>query len=179
LFLSSKKFDTPRGIPYTAIVRRKFPLDPVFPPCDLFRPGGILNMNEENPNHIHVACAIIERDGLVLAAQRSRSMRMPLQWEFPGGKIEPEEGPEACLHRELLEELGICVTVKRAMPTLTHRYPAFTVTLHPFVCEILPGEMTLNEHRAIVWLKPEELPALNWVDADFAVVAAYRRAGCP
>jgi 8-oxo-dGTP diphosphatase len=134
-------------------------------------------MNEENPNHIHVACAIIERDGLVFAAQRSRSMRMPLKWEFPGGKIEPEEGPEACLHRELLEELGICVTVKRAMSTLTHRYRAFTVTLHPFVCEILSGEMTLNEHRAVVWLKPEELPALNWVDADFAVIAAYRRTG--
>jgi 8-oxo-dGTP diphosphatase len=133
-------------------------------------------MNEENPNHIHVACAIIERDGLVFAAQRSRSMRMPLKWEFPGGKIEPEEGPEACLHRELLEELGICVTVKRAMPLSMHCYPTFTITLHPFVCEILSGEMTLNEHRAVVWLKPEELPALNWVEADFAVVAAYRRA---
>ena len=80
-------------------------------------------MNEESPNHVHVACAIIERDGLVLVAQRSRSMRMPLKWEFPGGKIEPGEGPEACLHRELLEELGIRVTVKRAMPTQTHRFP--------------------------------------------------------
>ena len=52
--------------------------------------------------HIHVTCAIIERDGLVLAARRSRSMRMPLKWEFPGGKIEPGESPEACLHRELM-----------------------------------------------------------------------------
>ena len=134
-------------------------------------------MNEENPNHVHVTCAIIERDGLVLAAQRSRFMRMPLKWEFPGGKIEPGEGPEACLHRELLEEMGIRVAVKRAMPPSTHRYPAFTITLHPFVCEILSGEMTLNEHRAVAWLKPEELPALNWVEADLAVVAAYRRAG--
>jgi 8-oxo-dGTP diphosphatase len=139
-------------------------------------------MNEENPVHVHVTCAIIERDGLVLAAQRSRFMRMPLKWEFPGGKIEPGEGPEACLHRELLEEMGIHVAVKRAMPPSTHRYPAFTITLHPFVCEILSGEMTPNEHRAFVWLKPEELPALNWVEADLAVVAAYRQAslsGCP
>ena len=134
-------------------------------------------MNEENPNHVHVTCAIIERDGLVLAAQRSRFMRMPLKWEFPGGKIEPGEGPEACLHRELLEEMGIRVAVKRAMPPSTHRYPVFTITLHPFVCEILSGEMALNEHRAVAWLKPEELPALNWVEADLAVVAAYRRAG--
>lgn len=134
-------------------------------------------MDEEDPNPLHVTCAIIERDGMVLAAQRSRIMRMPLKWEFPGGKIEPGEGPEACLHRELLEELGLCVSVKRAMPTLTHRYPAFTVTLHPFVCELLSGKVVLNEHRAIAWLKPEELPALNWVEADVALVAAYRRVG--
>jgi 8-oxo-dGTP diphosphatase len=125
--------------------------------------------------HIHVTCAIIERDGLVLAARRSRSMRMPLKWEFPGGKIEPGESPEACLHRELMEEMELCVSVKREMPPSMHEYPAFTVTLHPFVCEILSGEVTLNEHHAIAWLKPEELPALDWVEADLAVVAAYRR----
>ena len=66
--------------------------------------------------HIHVTCAIIERDGLVLAAQRGASMRMPLKWEFPGGKIEPGEGTEASLHRELMEEMGLRVVVKRAMP---------------------------------------------------------------
>lgn len=133
-------------------------------------------MTEENPNPLHVVCAIIERDGLVLAAQRSRTMRMPLKWEFPGGKIEPGEGPEACLRRELLEELGLRVSIRRAMPPSTHRYPAFTVTLHPFVCGILAGEMTLNEHRAVAWLKPEELSAMNWTEADLAVVAAYQRA---
>jgi 8-oxo-dGTP diphosphatase len=132
-------------------------------------------MNEENPTPLHVTCAIIERGGLVLAAQRSRSMRMPLRWEFPGGKVEPGEGIEACLHRELFEEMEIRVAVKRAMPPLTHRYPAFTVTLHPFVCELLSGGLVLNEHRAVVWLKPEELPALSWVEADLALVAAYQR----
>jgi 8-oxo-dGTP diphosphatase len=125
--------------------------------------------------HIHVTCAIIERDGFVLAARRSRSMRMPLQWEFPGGKIEPGESPEACLHRELMEEMELRVAVKQAMPPSTHEYPAFTVTLHPFVCEILSGEMTLNEHHAVAWLKPEELQALDLVKADRTVVAAYRR----
>jgi 8-oxo-dGTP diphosphatase len=125
--------------------------------------------------HIHVTCAIIEQDGLVLAARRSRTMRMPLKWEFPGGKIEPGESPEACLHRELMEEMELYVSVKRAMPPSTHEYPAFTVTLHPFVCGILSGEMTLNEHHAVAWLKPEELPALDWVEADRAVVAAYRQ----
>jgi 8-oxo-dGTP diphosphatase len=132
-------------------------------------------MSKENRMHIQVTCAIIERNGLVLAARRSRSMRMPLKWEFPGGKIEPGENPEACLHRELMEEMALCVTVKRVMPSLTHAYPAFTVTLHPFVCEILSGEMILNEHHAVAWLKPEELPALDWVEADRTLVATYRR----
>lgn len=124
--------------------------------------------------HIHVTCAIIERDGLILAAQRSASMRMPLKWEFPGGKIEPGEGAEACLHRELMEEMGLGVVVKRAMPPSTHRYPAFTVKLYPFVCAIRSGEIALNEHHAAVWLKPDELPALGWVEADLAVLDAYR-----
>ena len=124
---------------------------------------------------VQVACAIIERNGLVLAAQRSASMRMPLKWEFPGGKIEPEEGAEACLHRELMEEMGLRVVVKWAMPPSTHRYPAFTVKLHPFVCAIHSGEMTLNEHHAVVWLKPDDLPTLDWVEADLAVVEAYRK----
>jgi 8-oxo-dGTP diphosphatase len=126
--------------------------------------------------HIHVTCAIIEQEGLVLAARRSRLMRMPLKWEFPGGKIEPGESPEACLHRELMEEMGIRVAVKREMALSAHEYPAFTITLHPFVCTILSGELVLNEHRAVAWLKPEELPELDWLEADRVVIAAYRLA---
>ena len=125
--------------------------------------------------HIHVTCAIIERDGLVLAAQRGVSMRMPLKWEFPGGKVEPGEGAEAGLHRELMEEMDLRVVVKRTMPLAKHLYPAFTVTLHPFVCAIRSGEMTLNEHHAVVWLKPDDLPTLDWVEADQAVVETYRQ----
>lgn len=125
--------------------------------------------------HIHVTCAIIERDGLVLAAQRGASMRMPLKWEFPGGKIEPGEGTEAGLHRELMEEMGLRVVVKRALPPSMHHYPAFTVKLYPFVCAIRAGEMILNEHHAVVWLKPDDLPTLDWLEADLAVVSAYRQ----
>lgn len=132
-------------------------------------------MGEKERHHIRVTCAIIERDGLVLAAQRGAAMRMPLKWEFPGGKIEPGEGTEAGLHRELMEEMGLRVAVKRAMPPSTHRYPSFTVTLYPFVCGILSGEMTLNAHHAVVWLRPDDLPALDWVEADLAVVEFYRQ----
>ena len=62
-------------------------------------------------DHIQVTCAIIERDGLVLAAQRSAAMSLPHKWEFPGGKIHQGKSTSECLRRELLEELNIHVSV--------------------------------------------------------------------
>lgn len=132
-------------------------------------------MSEATTPHIHVACAIIEREGRVLAAQRSRSMSMPLKWEFPGGKIEAGESPKACLERELAEEMGVGVAIQRVMLPCVHRYPTFTITLYPFVCTIVSGEITLNEHRAIAWLTPEEMTALTWTAADAPIIEAYRR----
>jgi 8-oxo-dGTP diphosphatase len=125
--------------------------------------------------HIHVACAIIERDGRILAALRSRSMSMPLKWEFPGGKIEAGESPEACLKRELAEEMNVGVAIRRALPSCTHSYPTFTITLYPFVCTIASGEIALNEHRAIAWVTPAEMTALDWTGADAPVIEAYCR----
>jgi len=99
---------------------------------------------------------------------------MAFKWEFPGGKIRPGESPEACLHRELMEEMGLRIDVKRPLDPAQHRYPSFAVTLYPFVCTIAAGEPVLNAHRAVVWLAAEELPALDWAEADRPVIAAYR-----
>jgi 8-oxo-dGTP diphosphatase len=123
--------------------------------------------------HIHVACAIIERDGLILAAQRSAVMSMPLKWEFPGGKLDPGETLEECLCRELLEETGTRITPLRALPAHTHRYPEFTVTLYPFISVINAGEIVLHEHAAIAWLPPQRLCELEWADADLPVIESY------
>ena len=125
------------------------------------------------PTHLHVACAIIENRGLVLAAQRSAAMSLPLKWEFPGGKIRGGESPEACLHRELNEELEIAVSVHEALAPATHRYPGFTVTLHPFRCALESGTFTLHEHAAVLWVQPEKLLSLDWAEADLPVIAAY------
>ena len=122
---------------------------------------------------MNVTCAIIERDGLVLAAQRSAAMSMPLKWEFPGGKIHEGETPEECLRRELVEELGIQVAVGKSLPASTHHYPTFTVTLYPYVCTITAGEIVIHEHEAIVWLPLDELHSLDWAEADLPVIEAY------
>lgn len=123
--------------------------------------------------HIHVTCAIIERDGYVLAAQRSAQMSLPLKWEFPGGKIDQGESPEECLRREIAEEMNIEVEIGSGLPPSTHNYPAFSITLYPFVCSIENGEITLAEHSAIAWLVPEQLDTLDWAEADIPVVKTY------
>jgi len=128
-----------------------------------------------NTPGIHVACAIIEHKNLVLAAQRSAAMSLPLKWEFPGGKIDPGESPEQCLKREVMEELGITIAVGRALKPTTHSYPTFTVTLYPFICAIETGEITLHEHAAVAWLPREELLALDWAEADGPILAEYVR----
>ena len=126
-------------------------------------------------NHIHVTCAIIEREGQVLAAQRSADMSMPLKWEFPGGKIRPDESLEDCLRREIFEELSIKIAVSKQLQPATHNYPSLTVTLYPFICSIIAGEMKLNEHADVIWLPPEKLSFLDWAEADLPVLAGYRQ----
>lgn len=123
--------------------------------------------------HIHVACAIIERDGLVLAAQRSAIMTLPLKWEFPGGKIDTGETAVEGLRREILEELAVEVSVGQSLPASTHHYPAFTVTLYPFICTIQTGEIILHEHAALAWLAAVNLASLDWAEADLPVIEYY------
>ncbi len=123
--------------------------------------------------HIHVACAIIEYQGKVLAVQRSEGMSLPLKWEFPGGKIKDGESPEECLRRELLEELEMEVGICRPLSQATHRYPSFSVTLYPFVCAGSSDSITLHEHKAVTWLPPEQLCTIDWAEADFPVIGKY------
>ena len=136
-------------------------------------------MINEPKRHVHVACAIIERDGLVLSALRSASMNLPLKWEFPGGKVEPGEGLEECLRRELVEEMGVQIAVGRPLTPATHEYPSFTVTLYPYVCSIVSGEITLYEHSAISWILAENMHELDWADADLPIIAEYQRSCYP
>jgi 8-oxo-dGTP diphosphatase len=125
--------------------------------------------------HLHVACAIIQQNGLILATQRSATMSLPLKWEFPGGKLEAGESAQDCLVRELQEELGVSVRVGQGLTPLTHNYPDFRVTLHPFCCDQLEGDLTLHEHNAVRWLPLDELAGLDWLEADRPIIEQLRQ----
>jgi 8-oxo-dGTP diphosphatase len=110
-------------------------------------------------------------------------MSLPLKWEFPGGKINIGESPQECLKRELTEELGIEVTIGAPLTVSTYHYPAFSVTLYPFICKIASGKIVLHEHAAMLWQTPEELHRLDWAEADWPVISEYheevvRNNGC-
>ena len=124
--------------------------------------------------HIHVTCAIVEKDSKVLVTQRSEQMGLPLKWEFPGGKIQPGERPEECLRRELIEELGVDIFVGRALTPSDYNYPAFKITLYPYICHITSGEIELHEHKDCKWIAPEKLQELDWAAADIPVVEQYQ-----
>ena len=124
--------------------------------------------------NMQVACAIIERDGKILAVQRSERMNMPLKWEFPGGKIRQGESPEECVVREVSEELDMQIVAGQSLPSVSYDYPHFSVTLYPFICAVISGEITLHEHKAMRWLSTHEMWSLDWLAADFPIISAYR-----
>ena len=121
-----------------------------------------------------VTCAIIEKEGKVLCARRSEHMKHPLKWEFPGGKKEENENFEACLKREIKEELGIEIEIQEQLPSFPYFYSEdFGIELFPFRCEAVTTEISLAEHKEIKWLNVLELLTLDWVEADVEVVEYY------
>jgi 8-oxo-dGTP diphosphatase len=123
---------------------------------------------------IKVTCAlIINKEERILVAQRSNNMNLPLKWEFPGGKIEANETPEACLIREIKEELNISVKIIKGLPTNIHVYTNITIELMPFICNHVKGDIILKEHADFKWLHKNELLALDWADADVPIVKYY------
>lgn len=123
---------------------------------------------------IDVSCGLIlNKQEHVLAAQRSAFMRLPLKWEFPGGKIETGESAENCLIRELYEELRITVEIVQAMPFSLYDGGDQLIRLFPFQCRIVSGEVTLTEHAAFLWLPANELQRLDWAAADIPVLEQY------
>ncbi len=114
---------------------------------------------------IRVVAAIIIEDGKVFATQRGYG-EFKDGWEFPGGKIEAGEGPEAALRREIMEELETEVAVGRLLTTVEWDYPTFHLSMDCFVCSIVRGGLHLREHEAARWLTADLLRSVAWLPAD-------------
>jgi 8-oxo-dGTP diphosphatase len=122
------------------------------------------------------AVALIDPDGRVLLAQRPEGKSMAGLWEFPGGKVEPGETPEAALIRELKEELGID-TWQSCLAPLTfasHAYPEFHLLMPLFVCRRWQGTATPREGQALAWVRPGFLRDYPMPPADLPLVAILR-----
>ena len=101
---------------------------------------------------IHVVAAIIVDGARIFATQRGYGDWKDY-WEFPGGKIELGETPEAALHREILEELDTEITVGEKFTTIEYDYPEFHLSMDCFLAHIVEGSLVLKEHEAARWLK--------------------------
>lgn len=119
---------------------------------------------------IRVVGAVIEKDGLILCAQRGMDKSLGGFWEFPGGKIEERETPQKALEREIKEELLCEVAIKSKITTAKYEYDFGIVELTTFFCELLSGEPKLTEHESIKWLSISELDILEWAPADIPTI---------
>ena len=115
-----------------------------------------------------VAAVIYDEQGRIFATQRGYG-EWKDWWEFPGGKIEEGEKRDQALKREIREELDAEIEVGELLRTIDYDYPTFHLTMHCFKCT-LDSAVTLKEHEAAKWLKPEELDSVKWLPADEEII---------
>jgi 8-oxo-dGTP diphosphatase len=122
------------------------------------------------------ACALVDADHRVLLCRRPEGKAMAGLWEFPGGKIGPGETPEACLVRELREELGLDVAASCLAPLTfaSHRYAEFHLLMPLYVCRVWEGLPEAREGQALKWLRPRAMTDLPMPPADRPLVAFLR-----
>lgn len=119
---------------------------------------------------IDVTCALIIQDQKILVAQNNPTSDQAGKWEFPGGKIKPNETAEECIVREIMEELELSVSVSWKLEEVAYDYGRKAIRLIPFICKIEGGEIVLHDHQAIKWLSREELYDLDFSAADRALL---------
>ena len=118
---------------------------------------------------IRVVAAVIHKNGMIFATQRGYGAYKDY-WEFPGGKIEPGETPEAALIREIKEELNTTISIERFLTTVEYDYPEFHLSMDCYWCSILEGNLDLIEHESASWLSNNHLHDVNWLPADLQVI---------
>jgi 8-oxo-dGTP diphosphatase len=114
-----------------------------------------------------VAALVRDAGGRILLSQRRADQSLPLHWEFPGGKIEPGEAPEAALIREVHEELGCGVKVGPIFEVVFHAYESFDLYMLVYEAEIVEGAPEARQVAAVAWVKAGEIPGMKLPPADY------------
>jgi 8-oxo-dGTP diphosphatase len=121
-----------------------------------------------------VVAALIERNGLVLIAQRKRTARHPLKWEFPGGKVEPAETPEAAVTRELQEELGIRALAGPEIARYEFQYEGrWPIMLMFYRVTEFSGEPKNLDFEQIVWAPRDRLGDYDFLEGDAEFLKSF------
>lgn len=130
-----------------------------------------------------VTAAVLMHEGRLLITLRRPDAPYPGHWEFPGGKMEPDEDPVSCIVREMKEELGIDVSVSGIYDVVHHRYPERTVLVIAYRCEWIGGEIADLDVAAHSWVLPDELIRYRLLPADLPlaerIAKEHRRADSP
>ena len=119
------------------------------------------------------ACALVDPDGRVLIARRPEGKPMAGLWEFPGGKVEPGEVPEATVIRELKEELAVDVTEACLAPLTfaSHSYDEFHLLMPLYICRRWEGTVTAQEGQEVKWVRPVRLRDYPMPPADIPLIS--------
>ena len=127
--------------------------------------------------HFRIAAGIVERGGKVLVSKRKPEAHLGDVWEFPGGKVHPEESPEQAVVRELREELGIGVRVERLFARVEHEYADRTIELLAFLCALEEGKPTPIHCAACEWVSLRDLVRYPFPEANQTLIKRLTEQG--
>ena len=122
-----------------------------------------------------VTAAILEKDGKILIARRKADDHQAGKWEFPGGTLESDETPQACLQREMREEFGIDIAVGRYFGESVYEYDHGTIRLMAYHASWASGDINLNDHADFRWVAPEQLSEYDFAPADIPFMKQIQR----
>jgi mutator protein MutT len=131
-------------------------------------------MRKSTP-HFHVTAGLVWKDGKLLITRRPQGSHLAGYWEFPGGKQEPGETLEACLEREIMEELGMEVKAVNHLLQIRHNYDTKSITLHLFQCDWLSGVPTPLGCDELTWVTPEDLAGFQLPPPDLQLLPIIQK----
>lgn len=121
-------------------------------------------------NEVKVVCGIIYNDQKIFIARRKKGKSQAGLWEFPGGKVEIDESHKSALKRELSEEFGMEVEVRKYVDSHIHKYSHITIELIAYECQFIEASFRLTDHDAVEWVSPSCLQAYSFTAADIPFV---------